>query len=189
MKNSVFIEQIPKLEYLYSRMPSKDIEEVASLSLKRQSEILGSKMILNNALGQVQLLHDSFGGPILENNSLSVSISHSRTMLAVALSKFPCGIDIEEKDRNFIRVTPKYLSQSEIELLQSIPDGYAIAWCTKEALYKYQRTEKIDMLKHIRIIDINLDERSLHCSILDRRPIEVKYNYYSNCIAAVVFER
>lgn len=189
MKDRIIIEQKPELEYLKETMPKEDIAEVDGLCPKRQREILGCRSIVYRALGKKRLLHDSFGAPILEQGNLHISISHSSTMLAVALSPSPCGIDIEDKNRNFSRIITKYLSHREIELLQKITDGFAIAWCTKEALYKYQRTLKLNYINDIHIDGIEESNRLLHCSILDKRDILARYDYYGNCISAVIFER
>ncbi len=83
------------------------------------------------------------GKPAFVNcDDLYFNISHSGDQVVCMLDSAPCGIDIEQLDRDFASVSDFLLSGSERSYLAKLPcDDYAIeyictVWTLKEALGK-----------------------------------------------------
>ncbi len=86
----------------------------------------------------VTIFHNDDGAPFIDELSVNLSVSHSRSIASVAIDRSAeIGIDIEEaRVEQLERVAPRVLSDSELAYYKSIPDGLLIAWTLKEALYK-----------------------------------------------------
>lgn len=83
--------------------------------------------------------HRRNGAPFLEGNNagnLHISISHSRTQAAVAISPRPVGIDIEDYREQLQRVKKRFLSADELVVYENDNELLLKAWCAKEAIYK-----------------------------------------------------
>jgi 4'-phosphopantetheinyl transferase len=97
-----------------------------------------------------------------ENNSkpkcdfFNFSISHSKDLVAVALSKKEIGIDIEfeKKDRNFDLIKEKNFN------LEEKPQNFYKVWTKKEAIFKSLDKTSFDLIK---INTVNYD--CLTCKI------------------------
>lgn len=83
--------------------------------------------------------HDEHGAPLVAGRpEVHISVSHSRTIVAVAVDfKRGVGIDIEEnRARQLARVAPRVLSEAELAYYSARPGGLLEAWTMKEALFK-----------------------------------------------------
>lgn len=78
------------------------------------------------------------GRPYYYEGSPYISISHSSKLVVVGFCQYmSIGVDVERTNRNFRRVTDKYLTQKELEWIDlEHPDSLALAWCIKESVYK-----------------------------------------------------
>jgi len=128
-------------------------------SYKRQQEWLAIRALLQ-AVGckAEQLVYSESGQPRINHPEYAgISISHSDKLAGLFLHRScPVGLDIENRNRNFIRVEKKYLSPEERFLAGSIPNGYGFFWCIKEAVYKAAGIPGVLFADQIRIsIDQN----------------------------------
>lgn len=104
--------------------PQRRLERLAVLNLMRGCGL------------PVPYGYDPAGRPVLDGGGPNISVSHTRRYAAVAIStEAPVGIDVEQADRNFQRVSSKYLSSSE-QGHEPNAEELAATWCAKEALYK-----------------------------------------------------
>ena len=84
-----------------------------------------------------EILKDKMGKPYLEGNPLHFNVSHSGEYLAIAISKYPVGIDIQEpkliKDGMFRKVV-----QPEEECLigENRQKDFLRLWTLKESFVK-----------------------------------------------------
>lgn len=88
--------------------------------------------------------HTPEGAPVLTvgNSRPSLSVSHSRKHVAVALAEDasePVGIDIEMPTGRLSRLTGGFLSDEEAERWSVSSDMLLRAWTAKEAAYKAMR--------------------------------------------------
>ena len=108
---------------------------------ERRREFLSWRAVVRQALGrEVQIAYNELGAPILVGRAEHISVSHTRDLLVVALSKDRVGVDIERLDRRYQRILAKYLTAEE-QQLSADPRFPAAAWCAKEAIYKWAGIE------------------------------------------------
>lgn len=85
------------------------------------------------------------GKPMLEDNSLWFSISHSFPYAAAIVStKKSVGIDIQVYQEKILRLHSKFLSDAEQEITGNDMHRITLAWCAKEALFKYYGLGAVD---------------------------------------------
>ena len=122
----------------------------------RAAEYLGWRAIVRRELGSgTAIAYDAVGAPVLPDLPYFLSVSHCRTHLAVTLSERRCAVDIERFDRNFGRIAHRYLTPAEVQLGAGDPRFGAVAWCAKEALYKYAGVRGCDLARDLRIDTID----------------------------------
>ncbi|MDR1859794.1 MAG: 4'-phosphopantetheinyl transferase superfamily protein [Bacteroidales bacterium] len=114
-----------------------DVSEIRSQ--RRRRELLATRLLLCAAGCDLhRYSHGPHGEPHIDDPRYRhISVSHSNRIAGILLGRSaPVGLDIENMNRNFIRVEHKYLSENERINARKIPDGHGIYWCIKEALYK-----------------------------------------------------
>lgn len=121
---------------------------------KRRKEWLATRLLIQLAgCNQQQLSYAENGKPnICHPWYRSVSISHSGKLAGVLFhQRENCGLDIESTERDFRRVEAKYLSAEESALAANSPNGLALFWCIKEAVYKSAGIPGLSLSQQIRI--------------------------------------
>ncbi len=109
---------------------------------KRESERLAEKALLTHIFNKdTELKHKEDGRPYIETpntdkNEIYLSISHSKSHLAIAISKNEIGIDIENISERLLRVKDKFLSEKEQDKISLTTENLCKCWCAKEAIYK-----------------------------------------------------
>lgn len=116
---------------------------------KRRSQYLGSRMLLLSMLEQLAIapssLREGAVGPYLSSlPNVSLSVSHSFSAVAVAISQSgPIGIDVEKlRRRRYLSIAEQYFPAGQARVLASLPDGHQRrdhfyrVWTLKEALGK-----------------------------------------------------
>ena len=109
-------------------------------SSKRQKEWLGVRLLLKHVLGSnVQIAYKSSGAPFLINSNKHISISHSGTLVAIALSNEKVGIDLQIISDKPLKIKSRFLSNAEIQMMGDQLDTLTAVklWCAKEAVYKF----------------------------------------------------
>ena len=185
MTNRLVIEPIASEEVLRSGAVSEDIAIVEPFAnADRRCEALAWRAIVRRELGQgIRIFYDEYGAPKVNKSDIYISVSHSRGVVAVLFADKPCAVDVECVDRDFRKVANRYLSQEEQALAEQY-DIFAEMWCAKEALYKYYKKGRLDLVKHISIAEYNVGV--LKCSILGSEPIEVSIRRDGNLVIAVI---
>lgn len=128
-------------------------------SIHRQCERLTARAMLHDVFGRfVEISYTPEGKPLLDTAGTAISISHSKTHVAVLLSTQPCaGVDIEVVSPRVLRLGQRIASPEEL------PNGYDLfdeerkvraliaLWTAKEAAYKSLDAQAgINMLSDIR---------------------------------------
>lgn len=113
-------------------------------TLSREEIAAGKTALLREALPQfpdAEISNLPSGAPVIcgADNFATISVSHSRTtlLLAVSRSGHPIGVDTETADRSrqLRHVAPRFLSQAQ-QCWATDPGLLLRAWTIKEALYK-----------------------------------------------------
>ncbi len=187
MANRLVIESVASEEVLRSGAVAEDIGFVeAFANVNRRCEVLAWRAIVRRELGEgVRIFYDEYGAPKVELPDTYISVSHSKGVVAVLFADSACAVDIEQTNRDFRRVANRYLSQSE-QMLAEQYDIFAEMWCAKEALYKYYKKGRLDLVEHISIGEYDSDRGVLRCSILGGEPIEVNVRREGNLAIVVI---
>jgi 4'-phosphopantetheinyl transferase len=122
---------------------------------RRRLEMLASRSLLMELLGEVPLIHyGTSGQPYLPGKNIRLSISHSAAIAAVILYEKQVGIDVESLGRPFEKIAPKFLSVEEQNFIRNSgsPEKMnLLCWCAKEAVFKWQETRGVDFIHQIQI--------------------------------------
>jgi 4'-phosphopantetheinyl transferase len=143
--------------FLESMVLSPDeTAQIYGLSGFRVLEWLSSRYLLNLIIGENRknvFLKDQYGKPYIPDYEKFISLSHSNNMVAVAVSDFPVGIDIERVNRKAFTVKEKFISDSD--MLQYEGDDeihfYTKLWTVKEAVYKAYGEKGLKFKEQIRL--------------------------------------
>ncbi len=77
------------------------------------------------------------GKPVIEDLSLHTSISHTRERIAVVLSDFPVGLDMEIISERTLKVASRFISENDALFInpRDVKET-TLLWTVKEAVYK-----------------------------------------------------
>ena len=126
-------------------------------AVQRKREWLATRALLNELTGSsIRIGYHLDGRPFLENYSMNISISHTKSYAAVLLhNKANPGIDIEIDSRSAEKVAMRILTSDELESCRE-NTGYSnkrllIHWCAKEAIFKMVPENSISYSKEIHV--------------------------------------
>ena len=175
----VLVARMAQLEELEASATAEELQAVASFcSCSRRRERLAWRALLRESQGeQVEVGYQESGAPIILNSPYKyISVSHSRTHVAIALSHTPCGVDIESLDRDFSKVASRYLRDEE-RVLSREEWWSAAVWCAKETLYKVAQPEGVDLLNGLRIEALDSEASIIVARVLESEPIRLGLNF------------
>lgn len=101
---------------------------------KRQLERVAAHQLLAVMVGKpsAEILHNADGAPFIYG--WHISISHTRSFIAILLSKrCRVGVDIEYHSNRVQRVASRFLRKDEPAANE---EEMLLCWCAKEAVYK-----------------------------------------------------
>ncbi len=86
-------------------------------------------------------------------NGPEISFSHSLDVVAVQISHYKSGIDVQWADPKLKVISNKFLSFNDLDIIKTTDEliSLSIIWSIKEAVFKYYGTEMA--LKQIEIIE------------------------------------
>lgn len=133
---------------------------------KRRIEYLAGRYLLQFVEAEFPLHainKDEHDKPRIPENQFHFSISHSWPYIAVAVDPVDeAGIDIQTWHPRITDIKDKYLSADEQETMCQDPKYFLLAWCAKEAVYKWHGRRGIDFKIQLPIayfstsLDINI---------------------------------
>lgn len=130
-------------------------------SEKRRLEHLAGRTLLRHLKEDFPLPHiakDAHDKPRLPQNRYRFSISHSYPYVAAVVSDSEeCGMDIQCYRPGMERLQHKFLSAAEQAFFNSDEKLLTLAWCAKEAAYKWQGRRGVDFIEHLPIISFALN--------------------------------
>jgi phosphopantetheinyl transferase len=165
--------------------------------MKRWQHLAGRLLLktINPSFPLDAICIEENGRPFLKGNPLHFSISHTAEYVAAIIcSSHPVGVDIEKIDSKIQRVKHKFIDFEEMAILNELPlnddEQNTLAWCVKEAVFKWHQRGGVDFIKHIRICETqkNLDGIKVYCDFLkgERVSIVVRALRYEDCMLAWV---
>jgi 4'-phosphopantetheinyl transferase len=125
---------------------------------KRQKEYLASRLLLKDITPNTKITYNEYGAPKLENGK-HISISHSKNLVAIIISKQKVGIDIEQISKKPLRLSSKFISDNTHQNLTK--EKATLIWCCKEAIYKWYQKGNIDFIKDIKLYNFEIAEKGI----------------------------
>jgi 4'-phosphopantetheinyl transferase len=150
----------------------------------RKREFLTVRILLSGLLGfYPEITYNEHRKPLLVNSKINLSISHSRSLVAVVLSEFQTGVDTEETTRNVSHITGRFLCREELHWIQGTTDPNKTAvlcWSIKEAVYKMLGITHLDFRSQIQIDPVKPETSGTASVIIhtDEKSESVKVNYF-----------
>lgn len=136
---------------------------------KRRMEHLAGRYLLKHLKEDFPLHHilpDEHDKPRIADNQYHFSISHSWPYIAAVIdSKHEAGIDIQTWHYQIESIQHKFLSQEEISLFNNKPELITLAWCAKEAAYKWQGRRGIEFIEQLPILYFKGKDKEYDISI------------------------
>jgi 4'-phosphopantetheinyl transferase len=115
---------------------------------KRNKEWIASRLLLNEINPNYSISYNEFWAPEIDNGQF-ISISHSKGLVAIIISKQQVGIDIEEISEKALRVSTKFVSTNNLKALTA--EKATLIWCCKEAIYKWNQKGEVDFIADIKL--------------------------------------
>jgi len=112
--------------------------------IKRKREFVATRILRHRIFGFKHIHYDPNGAPYIEDEGY-ISISHARGIVGIAFcNEFRVGLDLETIEQKALRLSGKFLSESEKkELNQLDATEMTKAWSAKEVLYKLAGRKEI----------------------------------------------
>lgn len=135
-------------------------------SESRRREWLAWHAALRQIVPEAEPFYLPDGAPAI-GNALRIGVSHTEGYAAVFVAKSACAVDIERKERDFLRAARRYLSPEEEALCAETAGALSpgLVWCAKETLYKLAGGKRTDLLRDIRIAGFDLCGPSIHSTV------------------------
>jgi 4'-phosphopantetheinyl transferase len=156
-------------------------KKYANLRPKQAREYLGLRACLKELGVDYDVNYDEKGKPYLPTDA-QISITHSYGKVAVGISEFPIGIDIElSRPHKISNIKNKFVRLDEQEWLPKKDENeyLHIIWGIKEGLYKLNGGNLWNFLHHYRIEAFDLVEnRPIQCWISDENKSQKFTAYY-----------
>ena len=147
------------VDELLQDLPNRDYFENELERFKaphRKLEWLSVRALLFTLMGrQVPIAYKESGKPYLDDNSAYVSISHTKSYVAVIISiESPVAIDIEQYSPRVRKVCSKFVREDEELRLFQGDDTWSmlLLWSAKETLFKSIDLSEIDFKEHLHIL-------------------------------------
>ncbi len=124
-----------------------------SLSARALASLLSGK--------DLAIERDENGKPIAKNESLNLSLSHSKNFAAaIVSSQKNVGIDIETIHPRIERIAHKFLKPSELQnITTNKVETLILYWSAKESLYKLYSKKQLDFASQLIIQPFELKQK------------------------------
>jgi 4'-phosphopantetheinyl transferase len=173
---------------LFNRVKLSD-DEIVTLdkfqSHQRKLEWLSVRVLINEILEKECLIvYNAERKPFLADNSHNISISHSRNLTSVLVSKNrKVGIDLEYISHQIHNISHKFINENEVISQDPVDERLHlyIHWCAKEALYKICDKQDINFKQNLTIEPFNVNKEGNITGIVHNRFGHEKFemNYFT----------
>lgn len=159
-KGKIAIWEISESEeelYNMLQLDEKEQQHFQTLSLARQKQWLGSRVLLRTLLQTeqpIELNIDEHRKPFLNNFPFEISISHANHMAAVIIYEGKkVGIDIEKISERILKIKNKFLSFEELKFISATNEleQLHVCWGAKESLFKLYGKGSLPFIEGIKI--------------------------------------
>ena len=113
----------------------------------RKWQIYGIKLLFNELIDNEILILKN-GIPYIEKSNKEISITHTKNIIAIIIADFPCGIDIEQNNRNTLKIKHKFKNKEDFNDRNNLKELLK-TWCIKEVLYKSKKDNSVLFNSHL----------------------------------------
>lgn len=154
-------EPFYELQKQFNKIASLDeIEKANKYKYEgRKAEWMAVRLLIANLFNKyIYISYTESGKPFIKNSPINISISHTKGMVAVIVSKSIVGVDIEKNSDRVLRIENKFMSETEkLQIDKSNKaNNLLIYWSAKETLYKIFDTKGLDFKKNLYINNFEL---------------------------------
>ncbi len=154
-----------------------------SLTKKKKREFIGVRYALKCIGIKNRILYNKKNKPFFEGNKKYVSFSHSYEKIAVAVSIYKIGIDIEKlrKDKKIIKIKKKFVRKDEFMFIHpNYEEDYLhIIWGVKESLFKLLGGTYYNFLINYKVSPFCLNkDYCIPCWIINKSYCRKFYAFY-----------
>lgn len=180
MTNGLFIEPLMSEEQALQAATDTERQTVALFAAERRREYLTWRAMLRREIGPAEIIYNTVGAPIVAGcDDICIGVSHGAGRVALCISDTPCAVDIECLDRNFNRISSRYLTPNE-RALSSDPRFAAVVWCAKETLYKLSGEQGLNLLSDLCITAVG--SGWIEGSIKKRESRRLSFRYFDDVV-------
>ena len=144
---------------------------------KRIKEFLASRLLLSEIRPKEEITYNKYGAPKIKNGD-HISISHSKNLVAIIISKTKVGLDIEQISAKPLKLSSKFISTKAHQNLTE--EKSTLIWCCKEAIFKWYQKGNIDFKKDLKIDEFETKEKGEVICNFKGEKIIVKYRKINN---------
>lgn len=141
---------------------------------KRRVEHLAGRFLLKHIQHDFpihDIAPDVHEKPRIPEDEWFFSISHSYPYVAVAIDPVcEAGIDIQTPNAKIGSIRHKFLSGEEQEMLRHDMELFTLAWCAKEAAYKWNGRRQVEFIEELPITFLQGNDSLVIYSKLKQRP-------------------
>jgi 4'-phosphopantetheinyl transferase len=153
---------------------------------KRKKEFLASRLLLNELLPNASISYNKYGAPEIGNNHF-ISISHSKNLAAIIISKNKVGLDIEIISGKPLRLASKFISKDSHNPLSK--EKATLIWCCKEAVFKWHQKGSVDFIADIKIKPFIIKEKGQLIATFKIQNLSLHYKKIENHFLVYVCKR
>ncbi len=140
-------------EYVFSEEEKFEFSKIKAE--KRRIEYVVIRLLIQKILNKKnEIRYLNSGKPVLHENELNISISHSKNLVVVMISDIQIGIDTELCSRDIDRVATRFLNHQELKNIIDTDNpqiAKIIYWGAKESIFKCTDYAGIQYHKQIHI--------------------------------------
>lgn len=157
-------------------------------SVSHQKGFLAVRMLLQHiGYTDFDLYYDAFGKPHLTDGKC-ISISHSHTFSAIAISDQRIGLDVEQVKEKILKIASRFMDVSHLENLSEIDKRIkaTVIWGIKESIFKIKNIEGISFRNHIFEEDFSFEDKKAS-AILKHENKEENFDILFDSIEDYIF--
>ncbi|MFI3330534.1 MAG: hypothetical protein R3Y38_01850 [Rikenellaceae bacterium] len=152
----------------------------------RKREFAASRVMLHCLLSGHEVEYANSGAPKFKDLNKGLSISHSGDYAICLVSdKQSCAVDVEFLARDISRLKHKFLLQKEQEILGQ-EKNYIIAWCAKEAAYKFLQRENVDFKEHLMVSQLDVNAKTIKILAFSEQILPINYLFFQDLVVAYI---
>lgn len=141
---------------LLALLKEKEIHRQKIKAFKSQERIiqyLTNRLLVQEIIGNNQLLKGANNKPFLENSSLEISFSHNKKFTVLMTSNITCGVDIQSPTEKAVKVKHKFINKNDFCIENNGLEVLSKAWSCKEAAFKKFGNNELYLKENITILN------------------------------------